>query len=283
MNTPNPLMPQGSLPQPVKDKSTVKIAVFTIVAIHSVFFAGLLMQGCKRDEPPKSAGMKPGDTQAAPGEMPKPDLNYYPPVQSDPGASLTNLSNGVAPNPLANVNVPPANQTYVPPSQPPVDIPPATTAGEAREHSIARGDTLAKIAKANQVSIGELNTANPGLDPRKLKIGQKLKIPASTKAPSPSGGGIGFTEPGKHEPAAGAASVHQVKAGETLTKIAKQHGVSVKAMRSANGLKTDQLHVNQKLKIPAPAAAAAPKPDHTPAPLTPTNLSANPGGNTVVR
>ncbi len=276
-------MPQGSLPQPAKDKSTVKIAVFTIVAIHAVFFAGLLMQGCKRDEPPKAAAIKPGETLAATGEQGKPDINYYPPVQTDPGASLTNLPSTVASNPLANVNVPPANPTYVPPAQPLVEIPPPTAAAEAKEYSIARGDTLAKIAKANQISIGELNTANPGLDPRKLKIGQKLKIPASTKAPSPSSGGIGLIEPGKNEPAAGAAAVHQVKAGETLTKIARQHGVSVKAMRSANGLKTDQLHVNQKLKIPAPAAAAALKPDHTPVPLTPTNLSANPGGNTVVR
>jgi len=37
-------------------------------------------------------------------------------------------------------------------------------------------------------------------------------------------------------------------------KIAKEHGVTVKQLRSANNLKTDQIKVGQALKIPAKAA-----------------------------
>src|SRR5688572_10314513 len=48
MNTPSPLIPQGSLSQ-MKGRSNVQLAVITIVAIHVVFFGGLLLQGCKRD------------------------------------------------------------------------------------------------------------------------------------------------------------------------------------------------------------------------------------------
>jgi hypothetical protein len=46
MNTPNPLIPQGSFleQQKSKSKSNLFIAVLAILAIHIVFFSGLLMQ-----------------------------------------------------------------------------------------------------------------------------------------------------------------------------------------------------------------------------------------------
>ncbi len=52
-NSPNPLVPQGSLEkQTSKAKSNVKVAVYSIVAVHAVLIFGVLMQGgCKKDEP----------------------------------------------------------------------------------------------------------------------------------------------------------------------------------------------------------------------------------------
>jgi LysM repeat protein len=44
-----------------------------------------------------------------------------------------------------------------------------------------------------------------------------------------------------------------VKSHDTLARIAHQHHVKVAALRSANGLKNDFLHVGQKLTIPARA------------------------------
>jgi LysM repeat protein len=41
-----------------------------------------------------------------------------------------------------------------------------------------------------------------------------------------------------------------VKSGDTLTRIAKVHGTTVKALKSANGLENDRLIVGAKLKIP---------------------------------
>ena len=60
---------------------------------------------------------------------------------------------------------------------------------------------------------------------------------------------------------AGGEQIYTVKSGDNLTKIARQFGTTVKALRAANGLKTDSIKVGQKLKIPAKASAPATAPD----------------------
>lgn len=45
------------------------------------------------------------------------------------------------------------------------------------EYVIKSGDSLAKIARANGVSIADVQSVNPGVDPQNLKIGQKIKLP----------------------------------------------------------------------------------------------------------
>ena len=46
------------------------------------------------------------------------------------------------------------------------------------------------------------------------------------------------------------AAVYLVKSGDTLSRIAKTHRTTVKAIREANNLTTDRLSVGQKLNIP---------------------------------
>jgi LysM repeat protein len=69
----------------------------------------------------------------------------------------------------------------------------------------------------------------------------------------------------------GAEQTYTVKSGDNLTKIATRFGVSLKAVRAANGLKTDSIKVGQKLKIPAKTsgAAAVPAPPAETVPATP--------------
>ena len=43
---------------------------------------------------------------------------------------------------------------------------------------------------------------------------------------------------------------YSVRKGDTLGKIAKKQGVSVKALKQANGLRSDMIHINQTLKVP---------------------------------
>ena len=230
MNNPNPFVPQGSLlEQKNKTRSRVKVAVFCVVAINVLGLTALLMQGCKREQ-----------TEA---ENTQPVLD-------------TNLA------PMADTNLPPAVDTNLPPAPPPMvsPAPPPPPPMAATEYVVIKGDTLSSIAKKFGVTIKALEAANPGVVPTKLQVGQKLSIPAPTAsptAPAPTGMVPGSATAGEE--------LYTVKSGDTLSKIARTYGVTVKAIESENNLSTTQIKVGQKLKIPAKTEVAAP----APAPVAP--------------
>jgi LysM repeat protein len=132
-----------------------------------------------------------------------------------------------------------------------------------KEYKIQSHDTLSTIATKNGVTLSAIMKVNPNLDPKKLKVGQAIKIPtAATAAPASAAGalaaGTGSTPPTGTLGAAGAAAVsgtaggtYKVKPGDTLTKIARAHGITVNQLRAANNMKTTQVQVGKVLKIPA--------------------------------
>ena len=63
------------------------------------------------------------------------------------------------------------------PSSPPAQTtaPPSPT---ARTHTVQKGDTYYSIARRHGISTSSLQAANPGVDPRRLRIGQQLKLPS---------------------------------------------------------------------------------------------------------
>jgi len=52
-------------------------------------------------------------------------------------------------------------------------------------------------------------------------------------------------------PHATGGAVYLVKAGDSLTRIAKTHGTTIKALKMANNLNSDRISIGEKLKIPA--------------------------------
>ncbi|HWY31238.1 MAG TPA: LysM peptidoglycan-binding domain-containing protein, partial [Candidatus Acidoferrum sp.] len=72
----------------------------------------------------------------------------------------------------------------------------------------------------------------------------------------------------------GTATSYTVKSGDTLHKIAKRFGTSVKAIEAENNLSTTKIKVGQKLKIPGKAETAAP--EAMPAPAAPAPAPAMP-------
>jgi LysM repeat protein len=64
------------------------------------------------------------------------------------------------------------------------------------EYVVKPGDTLAKIARGNGVSLSDLQSVNPGVDSKHLKPGQKLKVPQKGASAAPA------AEPAAAAPAA---------------------------------------------------------------------------------
>ena len=233
MNNPNPFLPQGSVLEQNKRRSRMKLAVFCVLAVSVCGLTAMLIQGCKREQ-----------TETPP--QPMIDTNPPPMIDTNPPPAMTNPPPVVA-------NPPPFVTPVVP------EVP----AGS--EYTVVKGDTLAKIAKNNHVSLKALEAANLNVQPTKLKVGQKLTIPAGSAAapvesPTTSAGATG----------AGGEEVYVVKSGDVLVKIAKAHGVTLKALEAANpNVDPSHIKVGLKLKIPAKAEAAAPAPAPVAAPIVP--------------
>jgi LysM repeat protein len=68
----------------------------------------------------------------------------------------------------------------------------AAAAAASGQYVVEKGDMPATIAKKLGIKTQELLDANPGLDPKKLQIGQKLNVPGVAAAPAaaaaPAGG-----------------------------------------------------------------------------------------------
>ncbi len=128
-------------------------------------------------------------------------------------------------------------------------------------YTVVRGDSLWAIARANNVSVDDLLEAN-GLSRKSvLKVGQTLRIPAATLSPS--------STPRKGIQPVAPGSSYSVKPGDTLSKIARAHGVSVRELKNANLLHSDTIRVGQKLTIPDGKATPEPSaPVPTSAPVS---------------
>lgn len=234
MNTPNPLVPQGTFHD--KGKAHIRLTVFAILAIHVVLLGVLLIAGCnkKTEQAPDTTGIQPPSPTT--GE-PWPT----PPTSAPPAPVAQDLTR-TTPPPL----VPPVDTTVTPPPPPPTDL----GASGLTEHTIAKGDSFYTLGKKYNVGFKAIADVNPGVNPNRLKIGDKVKIP-----PPKTAGGASITASARELATAnGGETSYKVKSGDNLMKIAKEYGVTVKQLRSANNLKTDQIKVGQALKIPAKAA-----------------------------
>lgn len=285
MSSQNPLMPQGALDeQRPRSKSNVYIAVFAILAFHVVLLGALLLQGCKDNRAGTSMANNNEAGLVLPSNPPPADLGmanpFAPPpdVVSNPAGS--NLTPPPPVNPLAGggATLPPAPGPAVvtPPAAAPL---PAAPAGGLREHEVQAGENFTTIGKKYNVSPTAIAKANPGVDSRRLRVGQKIKIPepAATVAAAPENRAPAAAA-GALPPPAGAVT-YEVKPGDTLTKIARSQGTSVEKIKSANNLKTSMIRAGQKLVIP-PRQEATPAAPVVP-PTSTGYVTPLPGGTTA--
>lgn len=116
------------------------------------------------------------------------------------------------------------------------------------------GDTLYKIAVNHGVTMQAIAQANGILNYDHIEAGQTLTIPggSATSAPAPA-------------PAASAGS-YVVKPGDTLFRIALNHGLQTAVLAQANGITNlNHIEAGQTLTIPAAGSVAAPANPQPPA------------------
>ena len=178
-------------------------------------------------------------------------------------------------------------------------------AGKSRIYRVRRGDTLGGIAYRHKVSLSNLMKANnlTDKDAKRLRVGQKLTIPAGGVAVS--GKKAVAAKRGKAVKAKSASKAvsaklnadgtYAVQRGDSPERIARKFKVKLADLLKANNLDeaaSRRLQIGQKLIIPtagaavtAPAEKPVPEvaaPETTqPAPQTPANNLAEQLENTA--
>lgn len=112
----------------------------------------------------------------------------------------------------------------------------------AQTHTVQEGETMSDIARTYDVAVRQILALNPDVDSELIRTGQVLLIPPAR--------------------AAGELTVHVVREGETLSRIAEGYGVQLSRIRAVNSLPLhDQpIRVGQSLIIPLSTPAPSPTP-----------------------
>lgn len=227
----------------------MKRQVVRVVTGTNLLIGCLLLQGCGM------FGKKGGDVPPV------------EPIPVNPGEAPVVVSDP-APVPVA-VSIP--DYTSVPDVQ-------LTT-----PYSIRKGDTISGIAYRYHLRWQDILAANPGLSPTHLRIGQIIQLPGQVDLnqarplPPPKPAAVKRPLPVKPAPTPtpAATTTYVVKSGDSLSVIARRHGVKVADIKKANNLKSDRINAGQKLKIPAAKGAPAPVAKSTPPKVTPPAVKKN--------
>ena len=113
-------------------------------------------------------------------------------------------------------------------------IPTTTTQEETKDYinyTVKSGDSLYKIANTYNTTVDEIKKLN-NLTSNNLQINQVLKIPTTTNQGTQNY--INYT----------------VKSGDSLYKIANTYNTTVDEIKKLNNLTSNNLQINQVLKIP---------------------------------
>ncbi len=137
--------------------------------------------------------------------------------------------------------------------------------GGVGTYRVRAGDSLSTIARRYGISLAELARMN-NLSPfRWLYTGQVLRVPGS----APGGQAVQSqpSQTGTPNQNTGGVQFYTVRAGESLTILARRYGISLSELARMNDLSPFRwLYTGQVLRVPAPEQPPAPAPEVQPAP-----------------
>ena len=243
MTSHNPLRPKSSLlEQKAKSRSGLQM-VMIIVAVHVVFLGGLLCSGCRPENPAPEPAPGPDAIPVLPPDgggvaSPPAETNTVTVVEAPAAPPLPDATTSEPKPPPVTRDTEPV-EDIVPLIPEPSEGPEVPVAAGEIEYLVAKGDNFTNIASRHGVTVQAIIKANPAVDSNRMQIGQVLIIPApAAKPPAPS-----LPE---------GTVVYEVKPGDSLYAIAKEHKTTVKAIREVNDLTTSKIRPGQKLTIHSP-------------------------------
>ena len=106
-------------------------------------------------------------------------------------------------------------------------------------HRVRRGETLGAIARRYRVTVSQLRGWN-GLRSNTIRAGQVLRLRPGTSRKTTA-----------RTTAVTGPKVHVVRAGDTLSSIARRYRTTIQALRNVNNLSASRILAGQRLKIPS--------------------------------
>lgn len=107
-----------------------------------------------------------------------------------------------------------------------------------KKYTVQKGDNLTKIAKNMGLSVSELTTANPTINPNKIQIGQQLNYKDSARS---TDDGLIFRNVAEKEPGPGFVDNVKSSISNVKSSVGKAFSSVGDAIGVATGMKYDQL------------------------------------------
>ncbi|SFE83434.1 3D domain-containing protein [Alteribacillus iranensis] len=121
------------------------------------------------------------------------------------------------------------------------------SAAASDTYTVKNGDTLYQIAANHNLTVGELKNVN-SLSSNLIYPNQTLKVSTSESASS---------DKKAEQDVKSSTSSYKVKSGDTLYRIAVNHGISVGQLKSWNNLSSNTIYPGQSLKVTGKGSTSA--------------------------